>query len=291
MNLRDTLQALCVVVIWGFNFAAIKVTVGEIPPLTLTAIRFAVTAIILLPFFRLRLDQLRQVVPVALVLGVGHFGLFFVGFRGADAATVALLLQLGVPFSCILAAIFFKDKLGPKRLFGLALAFVGAAFLAGEPQGGTLLSVVSVIACAFCWAWANILIKKLDGIPPLAIMGWMSLFAIPVLLLMSLMWEDGQVQAVREASYVAWLLLSYTIIGSSIFAYHLWYRLIDRLDVSQVVPFTLLAPVIGVGAGVVLLGESFTIYKLLGGAMTITGVAIIQFRQIRKRRKPACTTS
>ncbi len=284
MNLRDTLQALCVVIIWGFNFAAIKVTVGEIPPLTLTIIRFGITAILLLPFFRLSFVQLKQVVPVALVLGVGHFGLFFVGFRGADAATVALLLQLGVPFSCILAAIFFKDKLGPKRIAGLTLAFVGAAFLAGEPQGGTVLSVVSVIACAFCWAWANILIKKLKGIAPLAIMGWMSLLAIPVLGVMSWFWEENQIQAIQEASILAWMLLSYTIIGSSIFAYHLWYRLIDRLDVNQVVPFTLIAPVIGVGAGVVLLGESFTIYKLLGGLMTITGVAIIQFRQMRRHK-------
>jgi len=290
MNLRDTLQALCVVIIWGFNFAAIKVTVGQIPPLTLTILRFAITALLLLPFFRLSFAQLKQVIPVALVLGVGHFGLFFVGFHGADAATVALLLQLGVPFSCILAAIFFKDKLGAKRIFGLALAFSGAAFLAGEPQGGTVLSVVSIIACSFCWAWANILIKKLNGIPPLAIMGWMSLFAIPVLALMSWIWEDNQIDAVMDASILAWLLLSYTIIGSSIFAYHLWYRLIDRLDVSQVVPFTLIAPVIGVGAGVVLLGESFTTYKLLGGVMTITGVAIIQFRQI-KRRKKVCSSS
>ncbi|WP_419796643.1 MAG: DMT family transporter [Terasakiella sp.] len=284
MNLRDTLQALCVVIIWGFNFAAIKVTVGEIPPLTLTIIRFGITAVLLLPFFRLSFVQLKQVVPVALVLGVGHFGLFFVGFRGADAATVALLLQLGVPFSCILAAIFFKDKLGPKRIKGLTMAFVGAAFLAGEPQGGTVLSVVSVIACAFCWAWANILIKKLKGIPPLAIMGWMSLFAMPVLGIMSWFWEENQILAIKEASNTAWMLLSYTIIGSSIFAYHLWYRLIDRLDVNQVVPFTLIAPVIGVGAGVVLLGESFTIYKLLGGLMTIAGVAIIQFRQIRRHK-------
>lgn len=284
MNLRDTLQALCVVIIWGFNFAAIKVTVGEIPPLTLTIIRFGITATLLLPFFRLSFIQLKQVVPVALVLGVGHFGLFFVGFRGADAATVALLLQLGVPFSCILAAIFFKDTLGPKRIAGLAMAFVGAAFLAGEPQGGTIISIASVVACAFCWAWANILIKKLSGIPPLAIMGWMSLFAMPVLGIMSWFWEENQIQAVQEASIVAWMLLSYTVIGSSIFAYHLWYRLIDRLDVNQVVPFTLIAPVIGVGAGVVLLGENFTIYKLLGGLMTITGVAIIQFRQMKRHK-------
>ncbi|WP_135078198.1 EamA family transporter [Terasakiella sp. SH-1] len=282
MNLRDTVQALCVVIIWGFNFAAIKVSVASVPPLTLTVVRFLITAAILLPFFRLSYAQLKQIIPIALVLGVGHFGLFFVGFQGADAATVALLLQLGVPFSSILAAIFFADKLGLKRGAGMSMAFIGAAFLAGEPQGGTLVSIVSVILCAFCWAWANIMIKKLEDVPPLAIMGWMSLFAVPVLAVMSYFWESDQLRAVQEAEAHVWLLLCYTILGSSVIAYHLWYKLIGRLDVNQVVPFTLLAPMIGVGAGVFLLGEAFTIYKMIGGLLTMTGVAIIQFRQMRK---------
>ncbi|SCA54896.1 Integral membrane protein [Candidatus Terasakiella magnetica] len=285
MNFRDTLQALCVVIIWGFNFAAIKVSVTSVPPLTLTIIRFAITALLLLPFFRLSLDQIKKTIPIALVLGVGHFGLFFVGFQGADAATVALLLQLGVPFSSILAAVFFADKLGWKRSIGMSLAFCGAAFLAGEPQGGTVISIICVIACAFSWAWANILIKKANDIPPLAIMGWMSLFAIPVLLMMSYMWESNQIEAITDAPIHIWLLLSYTILASSVLAYHLWYSLIKRLDVNQVVPFTLLAPMIGVGAGVFILGEEFTLYKMAGGILTLTGVAIIQFRQIKKAKQ------
>ena len=52
---------------------------------------------------------------------------------------------------------------------------------------------------------------------------------------------------------------------------------------NQVVPFSLLAPVIGVAAGVLILGEAFTPYKALGGALTIAGVAVIQFRQLRRK--------
>ncbi len=285
MTPKDLLQAICVVVIWGFNFAAIKVAVGEIPPLTLAIIRFLLTAIILLPFFRLNFVQIKQIIPVSLVLGVGHFGLFFVGFQGADAATVALLLQLGVPFSSILAAFFFADKLGPKRIFGMALAFIGATFLAGEPQGGTLVSVVAVVVSAFCWAWANILIKKLDGIAPLAVMGWVAVGAIPVLIPMSYFWETNQIEQIVNAPLYAWGLLSYTVLASSVLAYHLWYSLLGRLDVNQVVPFTLLAPMIGVAAGVFLLGEDPTVYKIIGGVMTMVGVSIIQFRTAKKRNK------
>lgn len=89
-------------------------------------------------------------------------------------------------------------------------------------------------------------------------------------------------EAVQAASLTAWLTLSYTILASSLLAYYLWYSLISRLDVNQVVPFTLLAPMIGVGAGVLILGEEFTIYKMIGGLLTIIGVAIILFRQSRK---------
>jgi O-acetylserine/cysteine efflux transporter len=289
MTPKDLMQALCVVLIWGFNFAAIKAAVTEVPPLTLTILRFAITALLLLPFFRLSWTQIKQVIPVAMVLGVGHFGLFFVGFQGADAATVALLLQLGVPFSSILAALFFADKLGIKRISGMALAFVGASLLAGEPQGGTLISVVSVVVSAFCWAWANILIKKLDNIPPLAVMGWVAICAIPVLVPMSYFWETNQIEEVVTAPLYTWALLSYTVLASSLLAYHLWYSLLGRLDVNQIVPFTLLAPLIGVGASVVLLGEAFTIYKMIGGAFTMIGVTIIQVRTAKKAKERSTT--
>ncbi len=285
MTPRDTLQALAVVVIWGVNFAAIKTSVTEIPPITLTILRFVLTACFLLPFFRLDLAKIRRLLPVSLVLGVGHFGLFFIGFRGSDAATVALLLQLGVPFSSILAAFFFKDRLGWKRAGGMAFAFLGAGFVIGEPQGGTFLSMGAVIACAFCWAWANVLIKQLADIPPLAIMGWCALLAIPFLMVLSFFWEENQWAAIHMASWVSWGCLLYTVIGSSIIAYHLWYSLIGRLDVNMVVPYLLLVPIMGVGAGVMLLGETFSMYKMVGGTMTILGVGIIQLRNIKKKRR------
>jgi len=111
----------------------------------------------------------------------------------------------------------------------------------------------------------------------------MGLLATPFVAVLSLFLETGQLEAIQAASMQVWLTLTYTILGSSILAYYLWYSLIARLDVNQVVPFTLLAPMIGVAAGVLILGEAFTIYKIIGGSMTIIGVAIIQYRQAKKK--------
>lgn len=282
MNPRDLTQALLVVVIWGFNFVAIKLSVTEVPPLLLSTIRFAVTALILLPFFRLNKTQFKQVFYVGLVMGVGHFGMLMVGLSGADAATSALMIQLGVPFSSILAALFLKDRLGWKRSLAMGLAFAGAALLAGEPQGASVLVLAVLLLSAFCWAWGNILIKRIEDVPPLAIMGWMGLFACPFIGALSYLLEDNHLLAIEQASLQVWLMLAYTVCASSFLAYHIWYSLIKRLDLNQVVPFTLLVPVIGVAAGVVLLGEELTHYKVIGGLMTLLGVGVIQYRQAKK---------
>lgn len=287
MKLADLLQALAVVIIWGFNFVVIKVAVSEIPPLALTALRFAWVALLVAPFFRPTRAQFGSIAGLALVLGLGHFGMLFIGLRGADAATTALMIQLGIPFSVILSTLLFADSLGKVRLIGLALAFSGAGLLAGEPEGGTPLALLALLMSAFCWALANVLIKRRSDIHPLTIIGWMSLLAMPILIAASALFETGQLAAIRSASGQAWAALGYVVVGSSIIAYYLWYRLIARLSINQVVPFSLLAPLLGVTAGVLILGESFTLYKAIGGALTLGGVALIELHQAHLRRRKA----
>ncbi|HXK56316.1 MAG TPA: EamA family transporter [Gammaproteobacteria bacterium] len=277
----DLLQVLAVVLIWGLNFVAIKTAVTEIPPLALTVLRFLLVGIILTPFFRPEKTQFKQLLLLSGTMGVGHFGLLFMGLRGADAATAALLIQLGVPFSSILAAFFFGDRLGWIRAAGMGMAFAGAGLLAGEPEGGTPVAIAALLVSAMCWAGSNILIKRIPQVHPLTLIGWLSLLAVPPLILMSLLVETDQLIAIRSADWKTWTALVYIVLASSIVACYLWYRLIGRLQVNQVVPFTLLAPVIGVAAGVWILGEDFTQYKAVGGGLTVAGVAVIQFRQMR----------
>jgi len=98
---------------------------------------------------------------------------------------------------------------------------------------------------------------------------------------MSLVFESDQLLAIQRADWNVWGALAYIVLASSIAAYYLWYRLIARLTINQVVPFTLLAPIIGVAAGVLILGEAFTVYKVFGGILTIAGIALIQIWQMR----------
>ena len=112
LSLAEWAEATLVVVIWGLNFVAVKTALATLPPFLLTSLRFAVTALILAPFIRPSRAQLPAIALLGLLLGVGHFGLMFFGVAGMDAATAAIVIELSIPFSAILAWVFFGEVLG-----------------------------------------------------------------------------------------------------------------------------------------------------------------------------------
>ena len=276
MSPRDILLALLVVALWGMNFAAAKIGLREFPPMFMMFLRFTAVAAILLPFVKVPRDKLPGIALLSLILGTVHFPLMFTGISGLDAATASVVAQLQVPFASLLAAVFFKDMLGWQRASGMAVAFAGVALIAGEPRlDGSLDSLLMVVAAALAFAGANVQIKRLGSVDGYALNAWMGLFAAPQLLVLSLLLEDGQWAALTGAGLAGWGALAYIVVAATIVAYGLWYGLMRRNDVNQAVPYMLLVPVFGVLSGVVALDETLTWTLVIGGLLTVAGVAII----------------
>jgi O-acetylserine/cysteine efflux transporter len=269
---------LLVTVLWGGNVVAIKLTTVAIPPFLAMALRFGAVALILCPFYRPDPGMLRYIFPVSLVMGIGHFGLLFVGLSGMDVATGAVVTQLGVPFSVVLSWLLLNDRLDAKRIIGLGLAFLGVVVLAGAPGHADLLSVMIVIISDIMWAAAMLLIKRAPPMPPMVFNGWMALMAAPMLLGLSLILETGHMTILESAPLSAWEGLAYTIVGASLIAHTLWIYMLRFHPLSRVVPFTLLAPVVGFAVGAFYLGETISAFKIIGGLMTMVGVAIIEVK-------------
>lgn len=276
MNLRHIAMALCVMLIWGVNFAVAKVTVGEMPPLMVNAIRFGLVAIILVPCVKMPRDKLVDILILATIMAPFHFGLMFIGLTGSDAAAAAIAMQLSVPFAALMASFYFHDRLGRQRAIGMVVAFAGVVVLAGEPKmDGELLMLGLIVLSAAMWGVGNIQIKRIGDINPFALSAWMALFAAPELLVLSLLLEHDHWHAITAANWTAWGGILYMAVLVAIVSYAMWYHLLRTYQVNQVVPFSLLGPVFGVAAGIVLLGEAATWQKLVGGAITISGVAMI----------------
>lgn len=272
---------LGVMAIWGMNFAVAKVALFHLPPILLVALRFALVAIVLAPFVRWPGGNWRRVVIVSILLGLLHFALMFTGLKDLDVSTAAIAIQLQVPFSAILAALVFQDHLGWRRALGMAIAFAGVAVIAGEPRlAGNYLSLAMVIAAACIWAVAAVVIKGLEKVDGMTLNGWVAILSTPQLLIASVLLESGQFAAVVEADWtVVGLALFYQAFIIVIVGYGTWYWMLQRYAVNQTMPFTLLVPFFGVLSGVLFLDETLSLVFILGGALTIVGVAIVVLRR------------
>ena len=270
--------ALCVVLIWALNFIVGKIGVTQLPPLLLMGLRFALVAVLLAPFLTPVGKAWPWIAALGVVLGGLHFGLLFVGLRGIDAGPAAIAIQLAVPFSTLLAAVFYRERLGAWQWAGMLLAFAGVYLLAGGPsRPSSTLHLVLVVLAALAWAAGNVLIKRLGPINVFKLNAWLAVLACPQLLLASLLLEHGQQAAIADADWTAWGAMIYMAVGASIVAYGLWYYLIEKYEMNRIVPLTLLAPVFAIVLAVPMLGESISLHLLIGGAVTIAGVAMIHF--------------
>lgn len=276
MKPADALTALLVMAIWGFNFVPIKVGIAQVPPLALMFLRFCLVAALLVPFVRAPRGRMLQVFGLSVTLGGLHFSLVFLGLAGIDAASAAIALQLQVPFSSLLAAILYKERLGWRRALGMAIAFAGIAVIAGVPRPeGAGIHLLMLIGASFAFAVANVQVRRIGSIDGLTVNGWMALFAAPQLLVATLLLESGQWDAIRQADWSVWVALAYIVLGSTVIAYGQWYRLVRRYSINQTMPFLLTIPVFGMLSGILVLGEPLTLSLMLGGALTISGVGLI----------------
>ena len=110
---------------------------------------------------------------------------------------------------------------------------------------------------------------------------WIAVAGGPTLLLLSLIFESGQYEAVRNATWDGWSALLFTTVMSSLIAHTGWYYLVSRYPVTSLSPITLLSPLFGIFFGVTLLDDQLTPRMLIGAAITLVGVFIVVLREKR----------
>ncbi len=287
MKAIDTASAIAVAVIWGMGFIVAKAAMSHFSPILLMALRFSLTALCLIWFFRPPPGVYSQLFWISLISAALQYSLTFHGLRGIDASTAALLVQLEVPFGLLLAWLVFGDRISSRQALGVIVAFIGAVLIIGEPRlQGDLVYAFLVIGGAFTWAVGQIMIKKLGNVGGFRLLSGVALFAAPQLFVASWLLETDHLIQVRTATPAAWAAVIYLGLVMTALGYALWYRLLGLYSVNQVMPFLLLLPVTSVVGGIAFLGESLTVKIAAGGGLAIVGVAMITL-QLRRNRKPA----
>ncbi|TNC11578.1 EamA family transporter [Methylobacterium terricola] len=278
MTPLETFCAVLVPLLWGVQYAIVKVGLATFPPLSFLGLRFAVVALILLPFVGWpTMRELRVILLLSIVLGGLNFGLAFVGLAGAPASVTGIANQLWSPFALILAWPLLGERPSWHVVVGVLIAFAGVTLAVADPEVvAPLVPTLLVIGSSLALACGSVLTKKYGPLDPMRLMAWMSLFTVPQVLAVSAVTEAGQLRALAQADQAAWLSFAYTVLLGGIGGFGLWFWLLARCPMTRLAPFTLLQAVFALAGGVVIRHEPLTATLVAGAALCIAGVALTQ---------------
>lgn len=287
MPLSHLLLAVAVVAVWGSNFVVVHVGLQRFPPFTFAALRFLLASTPLLAFVPRPKTSLANVAAYGGLIGFGQFGLMFYAMNGHISPGLAsVLIQTQAFFTVGLAMLFNRERPALGNLAAMAVSIAGVALIAAHTGGGAdPLGILLVLGAAMGWAGGNIVVKRAGQVDMFALVAWGSLFAVPPLVVMALMFEGpaAATEAISHADWIGWSALAWQTLANTLFGYAVWNWLLSRHPATQVAPLGLLVPIFGLSASAWFLGESLPGWKITAAALVIAGLVI----NLRARPKQA----
>jgi drug/metabolite transporter (DMT)-like permease len=284
--------------IWGASYLFIKVAVEDIPPATTMLLRLFVASVLLHGFLlatrgRAVVPELRAAWKPGLLLGIVNGALPFTLIAWGEThidSGVAAIGNSAVPiFNAGLAVwLLPSERVSGARLGGLLVGLVGVGILAGVNPGGdslalygTLAVVGSSVSYAVAGLYAQRRVASISG-PVLAASS--TLFGALVLIPFAAIDLPTAAPGWKAIGSLAAL----TVLGTAL-AQLILYRMLRLHGSARTSLVTYLMPIMALGYGALLLGESITLPMLGGLALILAGVALGSggVQLMRRRRAPA----
>ncbi|GGN98394.1 EamA family transporter [Microbispora bryophytorum] len=287
MRPRHLALAVALAAVWGVNFVVMQTGLKHYPPLTYAALRFLLAAFPAVLVAGGPRVPWRWVVATGASLGVAQYGLLLLGMRaGMPAGLTSLVIQVQAVFTALFATALLGERLSPRRIAGMAVAFGGLALIAAGvaaksgaiPFGAFLLCV----GAAAGWGLGNVATRKAAPPDSLRFMVWVSAVSAPPLLVLSLVTEGPSSLTSFTAEGVGAVL--YTAFLSTLGGFAVWGWLLTRYDASVVAPYSLLVPVFGIASAALFTGEPISPLTVAAGALILAGLL---FANTRPRTAPA----
>ncbi|TQL67531.1 O-acetylserine/cysteine efflux transporter [Nocardioides albertanoniae] len=285
VNRRDSLLAVLVAVLWGFNFVAIDWGLApregqSVPPLLLVAVRFflvAFPAVFLLPRPK---APWRVIVAVGAFMSLGQFGLLYTSMAvGMPPGLAGLVLQAQVVLTIVIAAGVLRERPSTVQVVGVLAGALGLLVVAlGRGGHVPLGSLLLCLLAALSWAVGNVVSRAAKVPGGLALTVWSALVVPVPLLALSLVIDGpgGVRDGVAAFGWEALASTAYTVVLASFVGYGIFNSLLARHPASSVVPWILLVPPVAIGSAWLLLGETPSVGELAGGALLVLGALVAQ---------------
>jgi len=284
----DALAASVVVLLclsWGFNQVAVKLAIHDIPPLTQSAMRSFVAALIVAGVAKAR-GQALFARDGTLLPGIAAGALFGAEFimiyqgLAYTTATRAVLFIYLAPFFVVLGTRIFlpADRFHLPQWAGLALSFAGMLVAFGVPTPALdprqIVGDVMMVAGALLWAATTLLVKAsaLIRVSAEKMLLYQLVVSAPVLALAA--YFAGE-QVPHTVSALALGALAYQTIWVASVTFVIWFVLVARYSANRLSAFTFLTPLFGVAAGHLVLGEPLTPAFAAAVAMVAGGLILV----------------
>jgi len=249
--------------VWGCNWPVLKMGVSELAPLTFRALTLPFAALGMLAVSKLSGHSIRvpralwgKLAALAVVNIAGWNGLVLFGLQQLPAGRSAIIAYTMPIWSVLFAVALLHEPLAPRKIAGMALGMVGMALLLGDDirhVQRTPLAALLILGAAVSWALGTVLLRmwKLP-LPQNTLSGWMMLLGWVPLALLAPFLATGPLQLPSGGALFAIL---YNIFLAGTLAHWAWFTLVRTLPVVVSSMSSLPVPIVGVFAGMIVLGE------------------------------------
>ncbi|NQT57659.1 MAG: DMT family transporter [Bacteroidetes bacterium] len=296
---RNTFAVVLVVlamVFYGISFPATRIALNEYNPVSLITLRLLISSVILMIIniliYKRRAIPIKKDFPIFLLIAAFQPFLYFLletyGLSSVSAAVSSLIIATIPVFTPIISRFFIREKLTMFNFAGLVLSFTGVILLVAFSDSnmseksftvpGLLLLFGAVLAAVFY----TIIVKKLphtySALTITAVQNTLGLFLfLPVFFILDVKDFITVVPSINTLVSIVFL----AIFASSLAFIFLNFG-IKKLGPSKANGFVNLVPVVTAFVSFAFFKESFSLYKILGMIVILSGVLIAQ----KKRKKP-----
>ena len=282
MDIRAILAGLAFALIWSSAFTSARIIVADAPPILSLSLRFLISGLIGIALarflgqtWRLTPGQWRATVVFGLCQNALYLGLNFVAMQTVEASLASIIAST-MPLAVGLAGwVIFRERLSALGVLGLCAGAGGVALIMGARMqaGADFYGIALCFIAVASLTVATLMVRVASsGGNLLMIVGLQMLVGAGFLVIPGLMFD----QPVVTWSVKLVLAFSYTVLMPGLVATFIWFWLVQRIGAVKAATFHFLNPFFGVMIAAVLLGETLSVWDIVGVVIIMAGILSVQ---------------
>lgn len=282
--------------IWGSSFLFARIAVLEVPPLTLVFVRVALAALTLNLILQFRNNGFvhtpamwKNFAMMGLLNNVIPFALIFYGQLEIGAGLAAIINAMTPIWTVIIANFATTDeKMSTNKVIGVICGFAGVVILIGSSAlsglGNSTIGQLAVLGGTISYGFSSVFGRRFTKVPAIETargqLTMSSIMVLPLALFFDQPWQ------LSSPSLQAWLSIIALAILCTAIAYLLFFQILAKAGAVNVSLVTFLVPPSAILLGMVVLGETLELRHVIGMAVIMLGLIVMDGRLFKGFGKP-----